>query len=90
MQGSNQPTGDSVLLKKLMYVSWHRGTREMDLILGRFSDKFLSGFSDSQLRIYERMLDHSDVEIFDWIRKQATTPKDFEFIVGRIRAFYEI
>ena len=30
--------------KRLLFRSWHRGTREADLILGSFADENLAGF----------------------------------------------
>ena len=34
---------------KLRYRSWHRGTKEADLFLGRFFDKYVSKMSDKEL-----------------------------------------
>ena len=39
--------------KRLSFRSWHRGTRESDLILGRFADAHLATFDDGQLDRYE-------------------------------------
>ena len=35
--------------KRLKYRSWHRGTKEMDLLLGPFADACLDGFDAPQL-----------------------------------------
>ena len=41
--------------KRLRVRSWHRGTREMDILLGRFADQALSRLSDAQLDRYEAL-----------------------------------
>ena len=33
------------LRKKLLFRAWHRGIREMDLILGRFADAHIGGMA---------------------------------------------
>jgi antitoxin CptB len=35
--------------RKLLFRSWHRGMREMDLIMGRFADSALAVLSDAEL-----------------------------------------
>ena len=35
--------------KRLLFRSWHRGTREMDLIMGRFADANIGALSDAEL-----------------------------------------
>ena len=45
---------------KLKYRSWHRGTKEADLFLGNFFDKYVSKMSDNDLVLYEKFLDLVD------------------------------
>lgn len=60
--------------KRLIFRSWHRGTKEMDLIMGSFADKYVPDFSESELESYELILDHSDPELYDWISKKKKPP----------------
>jgi antitoxin CptB len=60
--------------KRLLFRSWHRGTRESDLILGRFADAHLAGFDRAQLDRYEALLECADADLFDWVSGQATPP----------------
>jgi antitoxin CptB len=64
--------------KRLLFRSWHRGTRESDLILGRFADSHLAGFEDAQLDRYEALLDCSDADIFDWVSGRTTPPPEHD------------
>jgi len=70
--------------KRLLFRSWHRGTRESDLILGRFADAHLAGFDAGQLDRYEALLECSDVDLFDWITGRATPPPEHNHDVTRL------
>ncbi|MCK6418341.1 MAG: succinate dehydrogenase assembly factor 2 [Alphaproteobacteria bacterium] len=62
--------------KKLIFRSWHRGTKEMDLILGSFADRYVSGFSESELQAYEEILSHSDPDLYNWITGAEPVPEN--------------
>jgi antitoxin CptB len=70
--------------KRLLFRSWHRGTRESDLILGRFADSHLAGFDDGQLDRYEALLDCADADIFDWVSGRAEPPPEHNHDVTRL------
>ena len=70
--------------KRLSFRSWHRGTRESDLILGRFADAHLAGFDDGQLDLYEALLDCADADLFDWITGRASPPPEHDHDVTRL------
>ncbi|SMX22668.1 succinate dehydrogenase assembly factor 2 [Boseongicola aestuarii] len=72
-----------VRLKRLRIRSWRRGMREMDMLLGPFSDGPLSELSDAELDIYEQLLAENDQEIYRWISAQEETPEQYQ---GLIRA----
>jgi antitoxin CptB len=60
--------------KKLKFRAWHRGTREMDLIMGRFADDHLPQFSVEQLTEFEHMLTNNDPDLYNWITKREPVP----------------
>jgi len=75
-------------IKKLHYQSWHRGTRENDLILGKFSDGNLESFSSEELDFYENLLAQPDDVLFSWITGQEKPPIAFDHpIVEKIIQF---
>jgi antitoxin CptB len=76
------------LLKKLQYQSWHRGTRENDLLLGPFADAILPTLAASDLNAYQKMLEHDDADLFAWITGQNPIPKT-EPIILRIRDYHQ-
>lgn len=60
--------------KRLIFRSWHRGTREMDLILGRFADQYVSAFSEEELAQYDQILSHSDPDLYNWVSEKEQVP----------------
>src|SRR6476659_9558563 len=50
--------------KRLLFRCWHRGTREMDLILGRFADAEIASLSDAELTELETLLEVNDPDLY--------------------------
>lgn len=53
--------------RRALFRAWHRGTREMDLILGRFADAHIADLNDRDLAAFEALMEVPDPELFDWI-----------------------
>lgn len=64
----------NVRLKRLLFRSWHRGTREMDLLLGNFARRYLESFTEDQLDRFEVLIELSDPELFAWISGLESVP----------------
>ena len=83
--GAVMPVPDSdIRRKRLLFRSWHRGTREADLILGSFAEANLAGFDDSRLDRYEALLECPDADLFDWITGRAEPPPECDTDVTRL------
>ena len=78
------PAPSDIRRKRLLFRSWHRGTRESDLILGRFAEAHLDGFDAGQLDRYERLLECSDADLFDWVSGRAPPPAEHDHDVTRL------
>ena len=50
--------------KRLLFRCWHRGTREMDLILGRFADAEIADLTDDELAELELLIDVPDPDLY--------------------------
>jgi antitoxin CptB len=50
--------------KRLLFRCWHRGTREMDLILGRFADAEITDLTDDELADLEILIDVPDPDLY--------------------------
>lgn len=65
MTGSTRSSGGlDDRRKRLLFRCWHRGTREMDLILGRFADAEIAGLSDGELAELERLIEVPDPDLY--------------------------
>src|SRR5262245_61455322 len=61
--------------RKLLFRSWHRGMREIDLILGTFADAEIGDLTESEIEQYERLLDIPDTELLPWIMGERPIPE---------------
>lgn len=64
----------SVRKKRLRYRCWHRSSREADLLLGRFADKNLPIFDETDLSHFETLLNEADPDIWDWVVGRKPVP----------------
>ncbi len=74
-----------VTRKKLSIRSWRRGTKELDLILGRFSDENISKLEISDLDLYEKLLSNDDHLIYSWVFEKEESPNNFKILVEKIK-----
>lgn len=67
----------------------HRGTKELDLLVGRFADTALGAMSEGELSRFERFLDVNDPQVEKWLLAPAP-PADTEFadVVAAVRKFH--
>ncbi|HAJ89818.1 MAG TPA: succinate dehydrogenase assembly factor 2 [Rhodospirillaceae bacterium] len=64
--------------KRLTFRAWHRGTREMDLLIGSFADKYINSFEADDLRIFEEVLINNDPDVYDWIVGRQKAPDELK------------
>jgi len=75
--------------RRLLFRSWHRGMREMDLVLGRFADAQIAALTDQELDEYERWLEVPDQKIFTWVNGSQPVPPEFDTaLFARLRDFH--
>ncbi len=60
--------------KRLIFRSGHRGTKEMDLLLGGFAAQNVPGFTPAQLDEYQGFLENNDPDLYNWISGQEEPP----------------
>ena len=64
--------------RKILFRAWHRGLREMDLIMGQFADSFLSTMGDEELDGFEILIEQSDRDLLHWILDAQDIPAEFD------------
>jgi len=89
MTGSTRSSGGlDDRRKRLLFRCWHRGTREMDLILGRFADAKIAELSDSELRELERLIEVPDADLYAALTGDKTLLANYTGrLFERIKAF---
>ena len=78
----------SNLIKKLLYRSNHRGTKEMDLLIGGFAIENLKKLNPEELKEFELLLIFTDKELSSWLvdNKKNIDIENF-YISKKIKGF---
>jgi antitoxin CptB len=75
-------------VRRLIYRSRYTGTRETDILLGRFADRYLAGLEESLLDEYEALIENSDPDLYMWISGRQPVPAEWDGeIMQRLKAF---
>ena len=61
--------------KRLKFQAWHRGFKEIDLILGPFADMHVDQMDDTALDEFEALLGMPDQDLYDWICERSKPPE---------------
>ena len=59
-------TNKEILKKQIIYRSKHRGTKEMDLLLGNFVKKYIDKLNISELEDLKKLLFSDDEVLYKW------------------------
>ena len=63
--------------KRLKFRAWHRGMKEVDLVLGPFADTHVDTMDDEQLETFELLLSVPDTDLYDWLCERRTPPERY-------------
>jgi antitoxin CptB len=89
MSGTIRSSHDlDIRRRRILFRAWHRGTREMDLILGRFADIEIAGLTDGELTQLEHLIEVPDPDLYAALT--GDKPLDPEYasaLYDRIKAF---
>ncbi len=71
------PAGEEIAVrrKRLRYRAWHRGTKEMDLVLGPYADAHIDSLSAHDLDRLEKLMDQEDTDLLKWVMGQEAPPQ---------------
>lgn len=75
-----------IRLKRLRLRAWHRGIKEMDLILGGWADRNLESADDATLDAFEAVMAESDHDLYQWVSGQKEAPAALAEMIERIGA----
>jgi antitoxin CptB len=91
MTGGTETGLDDLAMRRrrLRFRVWHRGMREVDLILGRFADAHLAELDEADLSSFEALLGEPDPEVLGWVTGEFEVPLEADSpLLRRILAFY--
>ena len=74
-------------LKRMGMRSWRRGTKEMDLVLGPWSDVHLSALPEDRLALYDALLAENDQDLMLWVFGQAAAPAPYQALIAEIAGY---
>lgn len=64
--------------RRILYRCWHRGIREMDLILGQFAEKEIAAFDEAELDALEQVMREEDQDLISWINGSRAVPEEVD------------
>jgi len=74
--------------RRLRYRAWHRGTREMDLVLGPYADAHVDALDHAGLGRLEVLIDEEDTDLLTWVMGQVAPPPRVDAeLLARLVAF---
>ena len=89
MSGTTRSSeGLDIRRRKILFRAWHRGLREMDLILGGFADRSIEELGDAELTEFENLMNLPDGELLTWLTGETAVPAAHDGpLFRRLRAF---
>ncbi|MBI1385683.1 MAG: succinate dehydrogenase assembly factor 2 [Rhizobiales bacterium] len=82
--------------RRAAYRAAHRGTKEMDFLLGRFGAERVSAMAEGELERFEALLELADPELQAWLMgtpapagARREPPAEFVGLVAEIRAYHD-
>jgi antitoxin CptB len=74
--------------KRLLFRCWHRGTKELDLIIGGFADAHLPTLSEAELDQLEQIIEAPEPELYAALTADGPAPQGvFGEVFEKMKAF---
>lgn len=64
--------------RRLLFRAWRRGTRELDLITGRFADEVIGDLTDEEVAEFEGWCSAPDLDLYNWITGSKPVPAEYD------------
>ncbi|MFN4168653.1 MAG: succinate dehydrogenase assembly factor 2 [Pannonibacter phragmitetus] len=77
--------------KRILFRTWHRGMKEMDLLFGGFAQSELDKLTAAELDEMEELINVNDQDLFAWITGSKPVPAEWDRpLYRRMLAFHNI
>jgi len=70
--------------KRLVYRCRHRGTKELDILVGAFAERHVAGLDAEQLGRFEALLELPEPLLYDWLTGGSRLPAAHDHDVSRL------
>lgn len=64
--------------RRALFRAWHRGRREVDLLLGPFADARIDSLTSEEMDQFEALMDVGDDELYAWLSGSAPVAPDHD------------
>lgn len=91
MTGITRSTADlDPRQKRILFRAWHRGTREMDLLMGRYVESVIDRLSDDEIENLETLIEADDRDLFAWLVEGVPVPPEHDTpLFAAMKAFHD-
>lgn len=83
------PETSDTRIKRLKMRSMRRGIKEMDIILSAYADNSLAQMSESNITLYDMLLNENDQDLYSWVTGQTVPPEKFTDMLADIAQTFQ-
>jgi antitoxin CptB len=75
--------------RRALWRATHRGSKEMDFLLGRFAEQAVGGMNAAEIAVFERLIDVPDLAIETCVLEGTSLGEhDLDGLIDRVRRFH--
>lgn len=83
------PETSDTRIKRLKMRSMRRGIKEMDIILSAYADNSLAQMSESDITLFDTLLNENDQDLYSWVTGQTVPPEKFTDMLADIAQTFQ-
>ena len=75
--------------RRALWRATHRGSKEMDFLLGRFAEREVEGMDAAEIAVFERLIEAPDPAIeASVLEGHSLGERDLDELIARVRCFH--
>ncbi len=75
--------------RRALWRATHRGSKEMDFLLGRFAEREVGGMDPAEIAVFERLIEAPDPAIeASVLEGYSLGERDLDELIARVRRFH--